>query len=71
MARLTDHLNMTIAVDRDVKPQTKQTKPTSFKQIQAHFKYCQVKNHFQSSHEPHDLNMDFCSFDSDFKQLWV
>ena len=29
MIRLTDHLDMTIAVDLDIKPQTKQTKNTS------------------------------------------
>ena len=28
MVRLIDHLNMTVAVDWDVKPQTKQTKST-------------------------------------------
>ena len=29
MVRLTDHLDMTIAVDWDIKPQTKQTKNIS------------------------------------------
>ena len=29
MIRLTDHLDITIAVDWDIKPQTKQTKNTS------------------------------------------
>ena len=30
MIRLTDRLDMTIAVDWDVKPRTKQTKPIGF-----------------------------------------
>ena len=41
----------------------------SDKQIMAHFKYFQIKNHIQTACECHDLNMDFRSFDYDFKQL--
>ena len=43
----------------------------SYKQIRAHFKYCQVKSHVQTARESHDLNMDLCSFDNGFKQLCV
>ena len=41
---------------------------TSGKQLRAYFKYCQVKIDVQTVHEPHDLNMAFCSFDIGFKQ---
>ena len=42
---------------------------TSCKQFRAQFRLCQDKNHVQTAHESHDLNMDFCSFDNGFKQL--
>ena len=44
---------------------------TSCKQIRADFKYmyCPVKTHVQTACEPHDLNMEFCSFDNCFKLL--
>ena len=32
---------------------------TSYKQLWAHLKYCQVKIHVQTACESHDLNMDF------------
>ena len=44
---------------------------TSDKQIEAHFKYCQIKTHVQTACESHDLYMDFRSFDNGFKQLCV
>ena len=31
----------------------------SYKQIRAHFKYCQVDTHVQTARESHDLNIDF------------
>ena len=42
---------------------------TSCKQLMAHCKYHQVKTHVQTACDVHDLNMDFCSYDTDFKQL--
>ena len=43
----------------------------SDKQITAHFKHYQIKTHFQTACETHDMNMDFRSFDNGFKQLSV
>ena len=39
--------------------------------VRVHFKNCQVKTHFQTACEHHDLNMDFCLFDNGFKQLCI
>ena len=43
----------------------------SDKQINAHFKYYQIKTHVQTAREYHDLSMDFHSLDNGFKQLCV
>ena len=43
----------------------------SDKEIRAHFKYPQIKTHVKTARESHNLNMDFRSFDNDFKQLLV
>ena len=40
-------------------------------QIRAHFKYYQTNTNFQTVHESHDLKMEFCPFDNDFKQLYA
>ena len=39
------------------------------KQTRAHFKYCQAITNVQIAWELHNLDMDFCPFDNDFKQL--
>ena len=33
---------------------------TSCRQLRVHLKYCQVKNHVETTYEPHDLNMNVC-----------
>ena len=37
----------------------------------AHFKYYQVKTHVQIACKYDDFNMDYHSFDNDFKQLYA
>ena len=57
-------------VDIMISPGCKAFFELSDKRIRAH-KYCQIKTCVQTAHKSHDLNMDLCSFDNDFKQLCI